>query len=146
MSHHPRRILTPGQSRKRKEMEAVYAGKPSAPLFTAATTTTPAKEVDPPAASNKLLAGYLAHEFLTKGTLFGQKFDPTGAQAVPVSNGSEESKRGKSQIEEAEPSGRAKPQQQPQQSYGEVARLLKEEGAHVPGILNPTQLARWIQR
>ncbi|MBA0764828.1 hypothetical protein Gotri_014113 [Gossypium trilobum] len=30
-------------------------------------------------------------------------------------------------------------------SYAEVASVLKGGGAHIPGIVNPTQLARWIQ-
>ncbi|GFP83388.1 hypothetical protein PHJA_000482200 [Phtheirospermum japonicum] len=71
----------------------------------------------------------MAHEFLTKGTLFGQKFDSARADAVPVQPG-----------KEAEPSGKPKPQ-----SYAEVANLLKSERSHIPGIVNPTQLARWIQ-
>ncbi|XP_074282262.1 uncharacterized protein LOC141606826 [Silene latifolia] len=91
-----------------------------------------------PSTSNQILAGYMAHEFLTKGTLFGHKFDPARAEAVPVSA--------------AEPM--RKPAVEPvmvksNRSYNEVARLLKGDGGgggtHIPGIFNPTQLARWIQ-
>ncbi|CAO2832213.1 unnamed protein product [Amaranthus hypochondriacus] len=87
-----------------------------------------------PNSSNRLLAGYMAHEFLTKGTLFGQKFDPARAEALPVS--AAEPKR-KAAVEP----GSIKPNR----SYADVAQLLKADGTHIPGIVNPTQLARWIQ-
>lgn len=106
-----------------------------------ATTSSKGAEPHPqPVLSNRLLAGYMAYEFLTKGTLFGQKFDPGRAEAVPVV--AAEPKRGRlSQPgKEAEPSGKPKPQ-----SYAEVANLMKSDGVHIPGVVNPTQLARWIQ-
>ncbi|KAI6694104.1 hypothetical protein NL676_021814 [Syzygium grande] len=31
-------------------------------------------------------------------------------------------------------------------SYADVAGILKSDGAHIPGIVNPTQLARWIHQ
>uniref|UniRef100_A0A5B7BCC7 Embryo sac development arrest 6 n=1 Tax=Davidia involucrata TaxID=16924 RepID=A0A5B7BCC7_DAVIN len=144
MSHHPRRILTPGASRKRKEREAFYSMKPS-PLAPPAVPMTPLQsKPSEPVSSNQLLAGYMAYEFLTKGTLFGEKWDPARAEAVPVSSASAESKRKTkvSQSIEAEPSGKVKQQHQ---TYAELANLLKNDGAHIPGIVNPTQLARWIQ-
>ncbi|XP_052190286.1 uncharacterized protein LOC127799986 [Diospyros lotus] len=141
MSHHPRPILTPGATRKRKEIEALHPVKPSAPLSPAVTSPIPSKPAEPPS-SNLLLAGYMAYEFLTKGTLLGQKWDPARAEAVPVSNGLAQPKKTKLSAE-AEPSGRAKPNNK--QSYAEVASLLKADGVHLPGIVNPTQLARWIQ-
>ncbi|KAL8142808.1 hypothetical protein V2J09_015840 [Rumex salicifolius] len=82
--------------------------------------TTPLK--GKPGWSNRLLAGYMAHEFLTQGTLLGQIFDPARAEAVPVST----------------------PAPSRDKTYGEVSCLVKAEGAHIPGIVNPTQLARWI--
>lgn len=154
MSHHPRWVLPPAAaSRKRKEMESLYPRKPPAPPFTAATSTPPPFKApaEPVVSSSRLLAGYMAHEFLTKGTLLGQKWDPARSEAVPVSNGSGEAKRSKPAWE-AEPSRKGKePQQQLREKhdgerYAEVARLLKEDGAHVAGIVNPTQLARWIHQ
>ena len=130
MSHHhnhPWRIFTPGALRKRKEMEP--------PAYTAAATT-PFKSAERDSC-NRLLAGYMAHEFLTKGTLLGQKWDPARAEALPVS------KPGPSKRTEVEPSRIAK-KPNCDERYGDVARLLKEDGATVPGIVNPTQLARWI--
>ncbi|XP_010650118.1 uncharacterized protein LOC100242675 [Vitis vinifera] len=147
MSHQPRRILTSGASRKRKEVEGFYANKPCSPPAPApapASPTAATLKAAEPASSNRLLAGYMAYEFLTKGTLFGQKLDPARAEAVPLPSSAAEGKRMKlSQIEEAaEPSARPAKQHQ---SYGELASLLKTDGAHIPGIVNPTQLARWIQ-
>ncbi|CAA0818689.1 Unknown protein [Striga hermonthica] len=152
MSYHSRRILTPSASRKRKEMEALQFPTSSKPLisqtavhrgvsFTSQATTSykAAEPQQQPLASNRLLAGYLALEFLTKGTLFGQRFDPGRAEASPVR--AAEVKRNRPS-KEAEPSGKAKPKPE---SYVEVANLVKSDGVHIPGVVNPTQLARWIE-
>ena len=153
MSYNSRRILTPGASRKRKEREVFYSFKPSTPpplLPSSASAQAAAKKptvlkADEPASSNRLLAGYMAYEFLTKGTLFGQKFDPARAEAVPVRGGG-----GGSSSSSAAELKSVKPKAEPSlkkehQSYAEVASILKTDGAQIPGIVNPTQLARWIQ-
>ncbi|KAL6526618.1 hypothetical protein OROGR_015708 [Orobanche gracilis] len=145
MSYHSRRILTPGASRKRKEMEALQSSTSSKTFipptsvnrsvsFTSHGTTSSSKGAEQqPMPSNRLLAGYMAYEFLTKGTLLRQSFDPARAEA----------KRNKlCQPSEAEPSGKSKPTPP---SYSEVASLLKTAGVHIPGIVNPTQLSRWIE-
>lgn len=138
MSFNTRRILTPGASRKRKERESLFSKKSSAaPASAQAAAPTTAPKPDEPLSSNRLLAGYMAYEFLSKGTLFGQKYDPDRASAEPLASSSAESKRSKP---EAEPSVKKE-----HQSYAEVASVLKTDGAHIPGIVNPTQLARWIQ-
>ncbi|KAK9083121.1 hypothetical protein Scep_029592 [Stephania cephalantha] len=103
-----RSVVTVGASRKRKEREASFASG---------------------SADNQLLAGYLAHEFLTKGTLLGQKWDPARAEAAPVSSRTP----------------KARPGVVPAEIYADVANLLKNSGAQVPGIVNPTQLTRWLQ-
>ncbi|KAJ0963691.1 hypothetical protein J5N97_028813 [Dioscorea zingiberensis] len=104
-----------GAHRKRKERDpsdSIRAPPPPPPL--------PAAPKPEPPAGNRLLAGYLAHEFLSKGTLFGNRLDP------------------------AEPN--RKPDRAPQpKAYADVARVLKADGVHVPGVVNPTQLARWLQ-
>ncbi|XP_072967977.1 uncharacterized protein [Typha angustifolia] len=69
---------------------------------------------------NRLLAGYLAHEFLTCGTLLGRPLDRS---RPAVKAGS---------VKEPLP-------------YADVAYLLRGGGAHIPGVVNPTQLARWLQ-
>ncbi|KAL3531206.1 hypothetical protein ACH5RR_010528 [Cinchona calisaya] len=162
MNHSRRQILTPGPSiNKRKERDGLDGFKPSAittknlakPSIHRAPTTTPGnnKSTAQPACSNQLLAGYLAHEYLTKGTLFGEAFDPARAEAVPVCSSS--SDRGKPaannahEKREAEPSVKDKDEGrvEKQQRYLEVADLLKGDGAHLPGIVNPTQLARFLQ-
>ncbi|CAA2994912.1 uncharacterized protein LOC111376948 [Olea europaea var. sylvestris] len=151
MSYNSRRPLMPVPSRKRKEREAFYHVKSSKPLAQVTAVNPAVSSGNPttssekqPMCSNRLLAGYMAYEFLTKGTLLGEKFDPARAEAVPVNSAdSKRNKPGQShglQSVEAEPSGKIK-----QQSYAEVASLLKGDGAHIPGIVNPTQLGRWIQ-
>lgn len=155
MSYHTRRILTLEESsRKRKDRDTFYSfPKPSIPLTSVNTpnvnmTTSFNKGAAEPnhQMPNPLLAGYMAYEFLTKGTLLGQKFDPARAKAVPV-NALAESKKRKSSVsspKEVELSGNGKPKKQ-SQNYVELASLLKSDGSHIPGIVNPTQLAQWIQ-
>ncbi|KAL5232186.1 hypothetical protein ABZP36_030962 [Zizania latifolia] len=70
---------------------------------------------------NRLLAGYLAHEFLTSGTVLGERLVP-GPEA-----GTEEGR------------GRA-------ERYEAVAVLVHGGGARVPGVVNPAQLAAWARR
>ncbi|KAF7837443.1 embryo sac development arrest protein [Senna tora] len=140
MSHHTRRILPPGATRKRKEREAVglsFSGpplpSPSVPPRTTASSAAAAAttEAGEPLSSNRLLAGYMAHEFLTKGTLFGQKFEAAGSEAVPLA-GSASASQASSRKKEHE-------------RYNEVASLVKSDGAYIPGIVNPSQLCRWIK-
>ncbi|XVE81887.1 hypothetical protein DITRI_Ditri15bG0102100 [Diplodiscus trichospermus] len=132
MSHQQRRILTPGISKKRKEREAFYSFKPSVPVRSSVYTDP--KSPPSPNCPNRLLAGYMAHEFLTRGTLFGQTIDPDQAEAIPFSEPKKPVKQ------EIEPNLKKEGQ-----SYAEVASILKDGGAHIPGVVNPTQLARWIQ-
>ncbi|KAG6757328.1 hypothetical protein POTOM_037636 [Populus tomentosa] len=90
MSYPSRRTLTPGASKKRKERGALsYSMKPKS------ASAQPASNLDEPISSNRLLAGYMAYEFLTEGTLLGQKFDPARAEVMSLAGGSVEcSKRG----------------------------------------------------
>lgn len=79
-------------------------------------------------AGNRLLAGYLAHEFLTGGTLFGKPFPPPAAAAQP------------------KPSRKTPPAKANAKAYADVAELMMGDGgAHVPGVVNPSQLAQWLQ-
>ncbi|XP_059433029.1 uncharacterized protein LOC132166260 [Corylus avellana] len=135
----PRRVLTPNAiNNKRKDREEFDALKPQTPPTKLPKPDAPQAEPISPS-SNQLLAGYLAHEFLSKGTLFGQLWDPVENEVVPVSP----KKRAKpSRNGEAEPSGG---QLEDYQRYVEVASLLKTDGAHLPGIVNPTQLACFLQ-
>ncbi|PWA73857.1 hypothetical protein CTI12_AA257410 [Artemisia annua] len=116
----------------------------------------------PPAHGNMLLAGYLAHEFLSKGTLFGELYDPTRDMAEPAysaassfsyrtmrqpSHGSASKETRKTSVEARLESIENKYQPEPQltknQRYVEVSELLKI-GGHIPGIVNPSQLARFL--
>lgn len=137
----PRRILTPNaiNNKKRKDREEFDALKPSTTKLTKPEPDAP--KAEPINQSNQLLAGYLAHEFLTRGTLFGQPWgDPAKNEVVPVSPPKKRAKP--SRNDEAEPSDG---QLEDYQRYVEVASLLKTDGAHLPGIVNPTQLACFLQ-
>ncbi|KAG0486253.1 hypothetical protein HPP92_008348 [Vanilla planifolia] len=87
---------------------------------------------------NRLLAGYLAHEFLTKGTLLGNRW----GQARPEPSTSGRSTGAVRTGLENETSVRSL---QAVKAYAELAHLLKTDGVHVPGVVNPTQLAKWLQ-
>ncbi|KAL6978710.1 hypothetical protein U1Q18_020376 [Sarracenia purpurea var. burkii] len=157
MSNLHRRFLSPpnvGPSNKRKERDGFEAPKPSYPKlvrhgFSRPGSSSPTPKPPEPSSNNQLLAGYLAHEFLTKGSLFGQPWDPARAEAVPVTTGSAEPRRlkpfGSSQKPKPGRSPRAEPEMEKYQRYREVADLLKTDGAHVPDIVNPTQLAHLLQ-
>lgn len=71
---------------------------------------------------NQLLAGYLAHEFLSKGTLFGQAYDPAGSGAEP---------------RWVKPAGKAaEPEVDKNKRYAEVADLLKTEERPIYRVLS----------
>lgn len=134
MSSNARGRLIPGASRKRKEREpsdGVTSEKPIVKLPEVSGSYRAAATQLKPLSSNRLLAGFMACEFLSKGTLLGQKFDPARLE-VDANNKKVESR--------SQPSGKLEPT-----TYAEVANMLKSDGAHIPGVVNPTQLARWIQ-
>ncbi|KAI3506875.1 hypothetical protein L1887_21475 [Cichorium endivia] len=131
--------------------------RPTAPIKPSkAAASTPAHA---PTNNNILLAGYMAYEYLQKGTLFGQLYDPA-PPASPAANsagsktmrqpspGSVTRDKGKA----VEPKPKPKPSEnkrvhEPQlvknQRYADVSQLLKD-GVHIPGIVNPSQLARFL--
>ncbi|KAF0931557.1 hypothetical protein E2562_005528 [Oryza meyeriana var. granulata] len=74
--------------------------------------------------SFKLLAGYLAHEFLKSGTLLGER--PESSSKGPA----------------AASAGEAP---DPRTRYAEASFLLMAGGARVPGVVNPTQLGHWLR-
>jgi len=73
-----------------------------------------------PSLNNTLFAGYLAYEFLTKGTLMGRQMRLMS-------------------------SSRNEPLQQKYNRYVEVSHLLKSDGTHFRDIVNPTQLGRELR-
>ncbi|KAI3983223.1 hypothetical protein MKX01_039647 [Papaver californicum] len=143
-------------SRKRKERDTPSVFGMKANKQTEPTTLQPPTLSKSPAADNNnwLLAGYLAHEFLTQGTLLGQKWDPSRAEANPITprnnsprirgGGGRPTVGGGAAGAEAK-AVRPQQQQAVHSSYADVSSmLLKSEGAHIEGIVNPTQLARWL--
>ncbi|XP_039020326.1 uncharacterized protein LOC120152102 [Hibiscus syriacus] len=101
-----------------------------------------------PVLPNQLLAGYLAHEFLTRGTLLGQPWDST--RPLQTAAESRRAVGGKTEPTERSATGDAEPEPKPReenkrQRYVEVASLLKTDGTYVPGIVNPSQLFRFLE-
>ncbi|KAG8082661.1 hypothetical protein GUJ93_ZPchr0014g46903 [Zizania palustris] len=109
---------------KRKERELLALG-PAPAKAEPAAKTAPA----PAPGSNKLLAGQLAHEFLARGTLRGRPVEPSLSAAEP----------------ESEPEPESESEREPKRRYAEVSWLLMASGARVSGVVNPTQLGRWLQ-
>ncbi|KAE8782979.1 hypothetical protein D1007_43607 [Hordeum vulgare] len=109
---------------KRKERELQQLGPAPAPAPTKAAelSAKPARAGN----NNKLLAGNLAHEFLTHGTLLGRRIEPSHHHHPPAP---------------APP----RPEPEPKRRYAELSWLLMTNGAHIPGVVNPTQLGRWLQ-
>lgn len=69
-----------------------------------------------------VLAGYIAHEFLTRGTLLGK---PLGDKSASSSSSVATT---------------------PETVYNEVSNLLmRRDGGHLVDIVNPTQLFSWLQ-
>lgn len=127
-------MVPPAESRKRKEREVVFHYNNNNRTTTEVTAKqkpsipAAANKGAEPLINNRLLAGCMAYEFLTKGTLLGNMYNPAG-RAVASAAGAKLEARGVKDPEQ----------------YGEVASILKTEGTHIPSIVNPTQLARWIQ-
>ncbi|KAI3697140.1 hypothetical protein L6452_29925 [Arctium lappa] len=159
-------MMNPSASRlKRKDRESIFPAKrsplaPPPPLapapppphpqkfgratVTSSTGITASKGMEV-TSSNKLLAGYMAYEFLTKGTVLGQKFE----SCVKNQNQNlyQNQKQKQSGIEAGETE---KWRKEKESSYKEITSLMMMKsdhggGIHVPGIVNPTQLDRWIQ-
>ncbi|XP_042513389.1 uncharacterized protein LOC122088257 [Macadamia integrifolia] len=171
MSNHPHRVLTPGASRKRKERDGLDTLKaststPTTTIATAMADSAPVQAPPPTSSSNRILAGYMAHEFLTQGTLFGQKWDPVLAKVAPMTAssasaaavsatadegfGDEKGEMEKVTNAKGVENGGAKltvpaKKSAAHQGYTAVANLMKTDGTHIPGIINPTQLSQWLQ-
>ncbi|OAY67325.1 hypothetical protein ACMD2_00391 [Ananas comosus] len=119
-------VVAPSSSSKKRKERDLGSGT-GAPPVAEQIPAPPQLKAEPDKTGNRLLAGYLAHEFLTRGTILGKAWDPNP--------------RARSR---AEPSGERGSAKAPR-SYADVAHLLLTDGAHVPGVLNPTQLAQWLQ-
>ncbi|KAG9149425.1 hypothetical protein Leryth_003383 [Lithospermum erythrorhizon] len=96
---------------KRKEIDSIFNVSKPLPLTTKKLAKPSQHHKHPPPLSpaeslnrfhNHLLAGYLAHEFLSKGTLFGQTWDPARAEAIPVGGSSRVKQKQKRKIIEVD--------------------------------------------
>ncbi|KAK7378491.1 hypothetical protein VNO80_03933 [Phaseolus coccineus] len=101
---------------KRKERHHCSPKLNSSPTI----TKLPKLESPNPVSTNMLLAGYLAHEFLSKGTLLGRSMGQS-------------------------PGLQEESQEQKYQRYVELTLLLKTDGAHLFDIVNPNQLAQFLK-
>ncbi|XP_076935156.1 uncharacterized protein LOC143601700 [Bidens hawaiensis] len=146
MSHTPRQLIPMASNKPKARDETFGFLKPSTtpklakPILPRAMAPAPFRATKParPVHDNKLLAGYLAHEFLTKGTLFGQKWDPTAAAHSADIRKPMNSQK----VKPAEPKLGEK---RKFESYAEVSGLVMgSDGMHIPGIFNPTQLTRFL--
>ncbi|XWS31395.1 hypothetical protein CRYUN_Cryun23aG0071900 [Craigia yunnanensis] len=142
----PRRVSMPNNKRKeRDDFDLKHLTPPPTKSPKPVVPLAGSDKAAHPVLSNQLLAGYLSHEFLIRGTLFGQTWDPSRPHRTAAESGRgiregvEPNER--SIAGEAEP----KPIEEKHQRYVEVASLLKRDGAHIPGIVNPSQLARFLQ-
>ncbi|KAK1437329.1 hypothetical protein QVD17_03120 [Tagetes erecta] len=155
------RQLPPLVPHKRKQRDEVFdllkpSKKQAKPMpkpvpYRAVAPTKPFKASS--AHANMLLAGFMAHEFLTKGTLFGKLYDPTKADVPPASSAASSADfrtiKKPSRLEpESNPRGNKIRRLEPKpphknHKYVEVSELLKN-GAHIRGIVNPSQLARLL--
>ncbi|KAG9144981.1 hypothetical protein Leryth_017446 [Lithospermum erythrorhizon] len=150
-SHSRREKFVPPPSIKRKERDGNNFLKPLPSTTKKLAKPSPHHRHPPPLSpkpslksspkplsNNHLLAGYLANEFLSKGTLLGQPWDPARVQAIPVSAA------GSSRFKSTQAELRLEPEKY--LMYKEIAEIMKTDGAHIPGIVNPTQLARFLLR
>ncbi|TVU29181.1 hypothetical protein EJB05_20738, partial [Eragrostis curvula] len=114
-------------------------GKPDRPaVVRLGANAKPAPLPPPPgaakgAAGNKLLAGYLAHEFLRFGTLLGER----RLEPPPTRKEKEAAAAPAASCASAAPA--------PGTRYAEVSRLLMAGGARIPGVVNPSQLGGWLR-
>ncbi|XP_010522565.1 PREDICTED: uncharacterized protein LOC104801139 [Tarenaya hassleriana] len=145
----PRRVLTPDKGKERDGTVPLAGKPPEAAMMkpppiippVQSPRKLPATATAEPAGSNQLLAGYLAHEFLSKGTILGEQWNPIRSQTgdVPVQPGEPRKTKPSHNTEPVEPVERKR------RRYVEVANLLRVDGTRLPGIVNPTQLARYLK-
>nr|XP_043635264.1 uncharacterized protein LOC122606481 [Erigeron canadensis] len=149
----PSKTIKPPPSKQAKPM-------PRPAHRRAMTLINPSIEaISPPTQSNMLLAEYLAHEYITKGTLFGRLYDP--AQKAPRANNSttladfttmKEPSHGfvnphketaEIKLKTWKNKNGISPRLTRNQKFIEVSKLLVN-GAHIPGIVNPSQLDHFL--
>ncbi|KAL5207823.1 hypothetical protein ABZP36_032258 [Zizania latifolia] len=124
-----RKYSSSSEQRGPPPLPALAANKPQPPRPAHhARLVKPPQPPHPPfpkgTGSFKLMAGYLAHEFLRFGTLLGERPEASGKDAAEA---------------------RAGPATDPSTRYAEASVLLMAGGARVPGVVNPSQLGHWLR-
>ncbi|WOK98746.1 hypothetical protein Cni_G07458 [Canna indica] len=145
-SHVPTAETTVEASRKRKGRESSYSPRAQSPAVPGWGQSGPGPVPARADAvrNNRLLAGVLAHEFLTKGTLFGKRWETSGYESANNKNNNSKAVVAGSVQPVSGPTAESA-RSKPPSSYANVSYLLKANGARIPGVVNPTQLARWLQ-
>jgi hypothetical protein len=114
---------------------------------TTITTTSDTKGYEP-ISPNKLLAGYLAYEFLTKGTLMGKPFVSSEGQTkeeVNSDDGEEENGNGGEEGEATKAMSSQRPKMKTKmEMYVGIMEMLMSGEIHLQGVVNPTQIARFL--
>jgi hypothetical protein len=98
-----------------------------------ATKPTMPPPPPPQDGNSKVLAGYLAHEFLKFGTLLGER------PPAPIRKESAAARPAPA------PASAPVPAPEPARRYAEASTLLMAGGPRIPGVVNPTQLGRWLR-
>uniref|UniRef100_A0ACD5YVM8 Uncharacterized protein n=1 Tax=Avena sativa TaxID=4498 RepID=A0ACD5YVM8_AVESA len=122
------------QPQQQKALVPPLPRKPEArnkPLQLSRFANKPSMPPPPPPqdGNSKLLAGYLAHEFFRFGTILGER---------PPAPSRKESAAARLAPAPA-------PAPEPARRYAEASTLLMAGGLRIPGVVNPTQLGRWLR-
>ncbi|KAL1367655.1 hypothetical protein HN51_021778 [Arachis hypogaea] len=171
----PRRVLTPSGPKRKEREDPFERPKPITtttsskllkpdrptprPVLEPITTTTPTAATTSPSTSspssvkgfesttpsNQLLAGCLAHEYLTKGTLLGQPWAQVWPESPIVAEKEDCSEKGGAATTTATTASKVcRETEEQRERYAKVASLFKCDGVHLSGVVNPAQLARYL--
>ncbi|KMZ69803.1 hypothetical protein ZOSMA_206G00120 [Zostera marina] len=117
----PHVIFSPRRPPHKKTKPKLPPPKPKPNNNTATATATTTTTGKGKGNNNMLFAGYLAHEYLKRGTLMGQRWNPSPT--------TEEEK-----VEKDDDDG--------MKIYNDVSSLVMS-GVHITDVVNPTELNRW---
>lgn len=118
------RLARPGfEPRTNEKLNTIYTGSPN---------LSSRRSVNEKKLVNWRLACFLSNEYLSRGTLLGSLWPPqdSNSKSKPMSGSSDEN---------ADEIRREK-----ERLYGTVTGFLRDGDVHLPGIMNPSQLASWL--
>lgn len=118
------RLARPGfEPRTNEKLNTIYAGSPN---------LSSRRLVNEKKLVNWRLACFLSYEYLSRGTLLGSLWPPqdSNSKSKPMSGSPDEN---------ADEIRREK-----ERLYATVTGFLRDGDVHLPGIMNPSQLASWL--